>query len=243
MGQSSRGREQWGRARGPSAWGRARGAERVGQRLAVSPPGTCQPLPLLQLPPLPSSPAEKQLKNTAFSHLPTPSPPSRRREPSCSAELLQEGRYWGLEQGRSFSPRDPRAATGQESHHLRLAPTTSSSSKSRHVGGTRAQTERKAAVEEKTASRVRGVRHSISGKLHPFLRNRRARNSPSCFLHNRWDTSSVILTSSRRGRDEGQRIEPPSRPNSCILAVPSGDTNAPTSSRGGPGHLVLRRAA
>eukprot|EP00071_Canis_lupus_P032178 XP_022265735.1 uncharacterized protein LOC111092434 [Canis lupus familiaris] len=187
----------------PSAWGqssrgRARGAE-AGRKSSGNMPTASSPA-VTPSPVLPFRETVKKYRVLPPPH-PLPTVPTP-REPSSAAELLQEGRYWGLEQGRSFSPRDPRAATGQESHHLRLAPTASSSSKSRHVGGTRAQTERKAAVEEKIASRVRGVRHSVSGKLqdrHPFLRNRRARNSPSCFLHNRWDTSSVILTSSRRG--------------------------------------------
>lgn len=173
-------------------------------------------------------PLSKHLKSTSFSHRPTPTPSPRRREPYSTAELPQEGGYWGLEQGswaapRSFSRRDPRAATGQESSaswrpvsasslcrgldrrswagwrevvpsgqriqkrqaerrvwvrpftrrtplasfadHLVLAPTTSSFSKSRRVGGTRAQRELKAAVEEKTASRTLSVRHRVSLKL------------------------------------------------------------------------------
>lgn len=65
-------------------------------------------------------------------------------------------------QVQPFTRRTPQASSAD---HLGLAPTTSSFSKSRRVGGTREQRERKAAVEEKIASRTGSVRHSISLKL------------------------------------------------------------------------------
>lgn len=85
------------------------------------------------------------------------------RERVPSGQQIQERQAEPRVQVWPFRTRTPQASFAD---HLGLAPTTSSFSKSRRVGGTRAQRERKAAVEEKIASRTRSVRHSISLKLH-----------------------------------------------------------------------------
>lgn len=67
-----------------------------------------------------------------------------------------------------------------------MASTTSSFSKSRRVGGTRAQRERKAAVEEKIAIRTCSVGHSISLKLQESLRGFPRFVDPRCKCSSGW---------------------------------------------------------